>query len=285
LENLKLGENLQSELLQYDDLQEKLEEIEKWKEEKNYYNGLALTPADSDFYPNEIIKNIETKTIESMSKEVNSKEKKEIINISPIEVYQPLDPFPKNSNHDFNLGDRVIDINGSGAVPFGSEGVIVGIHSNTAEVIFDDIFMGGTKLENRLETFRGKQVLMNSLINTTKPKYKMDKYYQPKIVKNIEKEEEEEEVDEEENSEKNIIQNLKNLNLIENKIENENKKFEKKFSSKPKFEKKNNPKKEINEEKKILLKRENQDNNENNNKWSATDVFKNIHSKNKKNKD
>jgi 5'-3' exoribonuclease 1 len=58
----------------------------------------------------------------------------------------------------YELGDRVLYVGRSGAVPFGARGVVVGIHppSREVDVVFDQDFIGGSDLQGRCRGCAGK---------------------------------------------------------------------------------------------------------------------------------
>ncbi|KAK4534401.1 hypothetical protein CDCA_CDCA01G0426 [Cyanidium caldarium] len=60
----------------------------------------------------------------------------------------------------FRLGDRVVNMADSGAVPFGATGTVVGLHGATHEVdvVFDEEFFGGGDLQARCRGRCGKTV-------------------------------------------------------------------------------------------------------------------------------
>lgn len=66
----------------------------------------------------------------------------------------------------FSLGKRVVYCRTTGSVPFGSTGTITRLIGDgvTAEVVFDDIFVAGTRLGGRLKTQRGALCKLQSLI-------------------------------------------------------------------------------------------------------------------------
>lgn len=85
-------------------------------------------------------------------------------------------PLPGDGSG-LRVGDRVVSRIGSGSVPFGKRGTVVGIHllrgsdsrsgraaasregvSALIEVVFDDSFMGGSTLNGRCSPGRGKAV-------------------------------------------------------------------------------------------------------------------------------
>eukprot|EP00743_Colponemidia_sp_Colp-15_P012377 GILK01014058.1.p1 GENE.GILK01014058.1~~GILK01014058.1.p1 ORF type:complete len:1454 (+),score=268.17 GILK01014058.1:274-4362(+) len=72
-------------------------------------------------------------------------------------------PFPR-------LGDRVMNIRNTGPVPFGLRGTVIGMYPNdTAEVLFDEKFIGGSDLYGRCQELRGRMVFASTLLNLSAP--------------------------------------------------------------------------------------------------------------------
>ena len=71
----------------------------------------------------------------------------------------------------FELGDRVIMVQDSGNVPLSARGVVVGINSNSLEVVFDVPFLSGTTLGDRCAPYKGATVSFVSVLNLTQPQF------------------------------------------------------------------------------------------------------------------
>ncbi|SNX82446.1 probable KEM1 - multifunctional nuclease [Melanopsichium pennsylvanicum] len=71
----------------------------------------------------------------------------------------------------FELGDRVIMVQDSGNVPLSARGVVVGINSNSLEVVFDVPFLSGTTLGDRCAPYKGAAVSFVSVLNLTQPQF------------------------------------------------------------------------------------------------------------------
>ncbi len=71
----------------------------------------------------------------------------------------------------FELGDRVIMVQDSGNVPLSARGVVVGINSNSLEVVFDVPFLSGTTLNDRCAPYKGAAVSFVSVLNLTQPQF------------------------------------------------------------------------------------------------------------------
>jgi len=66
------------------------------------------------------------------------------------------------------LGDRVVNLRADEGVPLGLTGTVVGIHSWTAEVVFDRPFISGTDLGARCKGPCGKLIRLTSLLNVSR---------------------------------------------------------------------------------------------------------------------
>jgi preprotein translocase subunit YajC len=70
----------------------------------------------------------------------------------------------------FHLGDRVVSIrsNDNLFIPFGLKGTVTAVTNEFIEVVFDQEFHGGSKMNNRFRTNKGANVKPINLINLTK---------------------------------------------------------------------------------------------------------------------
>ncbi|KAF6767357.1 putative 5-3 exonuclease [Kalmanozyma brasiliensis GHG001] len=71
----------------------------------------------------------------------------------------------------FELGDRVIMVQDSGNVPLSARGVVVGINSDSLEVVFDVPFLSGSTLGDRCAPYKGATVSFVSVLNLTQPQF------------------------------------------------------------------------------------------------------------------
>ena len=76
--------------------------------------------------------------------------KKTVIVANPSDLISPLVEVPSQEVQGTPfLGERVMNIKGSGAIPFGLQGTVVGIIDGLLEVVFDKEFIGGINLGHR----------------------------------------------------------------------------------------------------------------------------------------
>ncbi|KAI0129981.1 XRN 5'-3' exonuclease N-terminus-domain-containing protein [Xylariales sp. AK1849] len=92
-------------------------------------------------------------------------------NVPRNALLRPEDAEQRLGNQTFSLGDRVVYAQGSGKVPIGLKGTIIGISTvgsnHMLDVVFDTPFMSGTTLSERCTPFQGGTVPANAVLNTT----------------------------------------------------------------------------------------------------------------------
>eukprot|EP01080_Neovahlkampfia_damariscottae_P002441 gene2441-3152_t len=182
------------------DHEKKIGEILKYLKSLEHFNE-ELIDCQTDLLPLDIINQIENNILKKEEKEEEKEKEYEIDILDPFLCYKPPDPFPFSYNYlnDFNLGDIVINISGTGSIPFGMIGIIVSLLNDHVEIIFNEEFIGGTKLNGKLKSNLGQLSHVKSLLNLSNPKYRYPKKStnsstkQKSIVKNQWKVEEEKE--------------------------------------------------------------------------------------------
>lgn len=75
----------------------------------------------------------------------------------------------------FELGDRVLAVADTGNIPMSARGVVVGVNSNSVEVVFDAPFLAGTTLGGRCSAHRGATVSFAQVLNLTQPQFTSSK--------------------------------------------------------------------------------------------------------------
>jgi hypothetical protein len=137
--------------------------------------NLPFVSSDTEMFPKELVQQIEQSAIthEKQFKE-NADYSNTVIVPTPRFLYKPGDPFPKDLNDRSHMviGQRVVSISGTGSVPLGHQGILVGIEGESGEVIFDEEFIGGTTLSGKIGTRRGAVVPLQQLLNLSNPKYR-----------------------------------------------------------------------------------------------------------------
>ena len=110
-------------------------------------------------------------------------------NISRHAVLKPAHAIYRLQNQRFALGDRVTMVQDSGGVPLSAKGVVIGLNSNSMDVIWDVTFMTGTTLGDRYldedlasnwslteffsrcSPYRGSTVQFSSCLNLSNPQF------------------------------------------------------------------------------------------------------------------
>jgi 5'-3' exoribonuclease 1 len=157
--------------------EQRVREISDWLKQRGHAT-LPFVSAETDMFPKEVVGKIEEAAIEHEKSTGQPNEFEEYPNTISVPtarfLYKPPDPFPKdlNDRSTMIIGHRVVSISGTGTVPLGHQGILVGIEGESAEVVFDEEFIGGTTLSGKLKTRRGAIVLLRQLLNLTHPRYR-----------------------------------------------------------------------------------------------------------------
>lgn len=64
-------------------------------------------------------------------------------------ILKPSHAVYRLQNQSFALGDRVVMVQDSGSVPLAVKGVVIGLNSNTMDVVWDVPFLSGTNMGDR----------------------------------------------------------------------------------------------------------------------------------------
>ncbi|KAG0232651.1 5'-3' exoribonuclease 1 [Actinomortierella wolfii] len=146
---------------------DKIKKIEEWlkksKVKEFQREDLAAEQLDTD-----AIMLIE----QEADKIVNNRPKmKHVIlkNLARQSLLKPGHAAQLLNDQTFKLGDRVVFVQDSGAVPIGAKGTVVGIDRLEIEVVFDEKFMSGMDLSGRCSAYRGMTVPSNSILNLSYP--------------------------------------------------------------------------------------------------------------------
>lgn len=74
-----------------------------------------------------------------------------VVNKVPRHVLlKPEHASTRLQGQSFKLGDRVVFVQDSGRVPIAAKGTVIGIEKSDIDVLFDDTFMSGSTLGDRL---------------------------------------------------------------------------------------------------------------------------------------
>lgn len=69
----------------------------------------------------------------------------------------------------YQLGDRVVNVLDFGSVPPAAKGTVVGLGTNSIDVVFDVPFLGGTSLNGLCTNYRGAMVGLADVLNLSTP--------------------------------------------------------------------------------------------------------------------
>lgn len=128
------------------DGQKALRQIKEWVKTKNVDN-LTRAPIDAEELDDKYCHEVEEKAIKYHEKCESLDYKKVVIRGVPRKVLlKPADAEVRLNYQSFSLGDRVVYVCDSGAVPLGNKGTVVGVQEKVVDVIFDTTFMSGTNL-------------------------------------------------------------------------------------------------------------------------------------------
>lgn len=106
-------------------------------------------------------------------------------------VLKPAHAVYRLQNQSFALGDRVTMVQDSGGVSLSAKGVVIGLNTKSMDVVWDNMFMSGTTLGDRLafyfnirsprcrsltkchrcSQYRGSTVEFNTCLNLTNPQF------------------------------------------------------------------------------------------------------------------
>ncbi|KAI8977920.1 exoribonuclease 1 [Pilobolus umbonatus] len=113
-------------------------------------DSLTRAPFDTEELDEKYVHLIEEAAVAYHEKYDDLEMKKIIIKGVPRKVLlKPADAGVKLNYQTFSLGDRVIYVCDSGAVPIGTKGTVVTVTEKIIDVVFDITFMSGTTLNNR----------------------------------------------------------------------------------------------------------------------------------------
>ena len=131
---------------------------------------LKRSSLESDSLTTESIKEIENQ-IEVFAATADKQETKKLKGVPTQAVLNPGVSFQQLKAQSFELGDRVVYVQGSGKVPIFSKGTVVGYNSVgstvTLQVLFDHILLGGNKIGGQLRTSRGLEIDSSLVLNVS----------------------------------------------------------------------------------------------------------------------
>lgn len=157
-----------------DNIEKRLNDLLVWINSTSL-NKVSFAPSTSNFLSQDVIENIKA-TVFKKTAELSSKNKlfSSKMYLNPNYCFAENTPwtpmFLIDSPQNFELGDRVVNICSSDKkyAPFGLKGTVSGVAEDYIEVIFDQVFFGGSTLNGRVSEKTGVTINPLSLINLTR---------------------------------------------------------------------------------------------------------------------
>lgn len=107
---------------------------------------ILLTISIQDF-----ISTIQTRVDSVYEKYADVKQKAvNVTNVPRTALLKPEHAKYRLGNQSFALGERIVHVADTGSVPLGVTGTIIGIEEKYLEILFDQPFLAGSKLNGRL---------------------------------------------------------------------------------------------------------------------------------------
>ncbi|TFK65107.1 hypothetical protein BDN72DRAFT_773795 [Pluteus cervinus] len=153
------------------DAEARLRDVKAWLKQKGIrdFEPVSLF---CDQLSKETIGDIEKLADDLRQSRAGGTYKKAIVKGIPRQaVLKPAHAVYRLQGQKFNIGDRVIMVQDSGAVPLSAKGVVVGLNSTSMDVVWDNSFISGTTLGNKCSQYRGSTVEFNTCLNLTYKQY------------------------------------------------------------------------------------------------------------------
>ena len=150
----------------------RLKEITEWLTTVGT-NSLILVPCTSQMMADRGVKAVETESARlSQLYTAQHKQAVPLDNVSLLHLYppNPAIAWSPTEAEAVELGDRVLSVRSDTSVPLGLRGTVVGVHTKSCEVVWDEEFMTGNSLNGRCHHLRGQTLPMTAFINLSKPK-------------------------------------------------------------------------------------------------------------------
>ncbi|PVF93617.1 hypothetical protein CPB86DRAFT_715030 [Serendipita vermifera] len=168
-----------SDLFPGADADKKVKEIKAWLADKGV-KDLEPVPLSTETFEKETIEKIEALANSlSANRSTGGIKRAKVQGIPRKVVLKPAHVASKLQDQEFKLGDRVIMVQDSGGVPLCHKGVVVGLLENMIDVVWDNAFIGGTKLGGRCSEYRGATCSTNSCLNLTNRQFVVSTASQP----------------------------------------------------------------------------------------------------------
>lgn len=144
--------------------------IEEWIQRQPYYR-LPFLPLENEVLSNPSCLELEEEMIKKERRGKNESNQIVEIDFGEADFIHDCDealPYGSNFTRNLQIGHEVIYIRGSGVVPFGLRGIVTGMQTSKARVLFENEFLGGTRMRGDvLKTNRSQIVPKECLIDLT----------------------------------------------------------------------------------------------------------------------
>jgi 5'-3' exoribonuclease 1 len=128
-----------------------------------------LLPCASDALRATVVQSLE---VEAQRLVAYDREPIVLAEVAACELLQPLRlAMASPAKHAWALGDRVINIRGSGAAPVGLKGTLISLHKSTAEVLFDRAFLAGAAVDGKCTDTRILSVPLWGLLSLSHKRF------------------------------------------------------------------------------------------------------------------
>ncbi|OLL25405.1 5'-3' exoribonuclease 1 [Neolecta irregularis DAH-3] len=143
----------------------KIEEIKSWLKEINS-KGFEQVPLESSQLSASTILLLQ-KSIDEYNQKAVTPQATMINGVPRKALLKPEHASAHLQNQTFALGDRVVYVQETGKVPIAARGTVVGISTDSVDVVFDSAFMSGSDLGGRCEIYRGMACSKSVVLNLT----------------------------------------------------------------------------------------------------------------------
>lgn len=164
------GEFITAEDIFRDKAETRVKELRTWYKAHNI-KDLEIVPLYAERLQKPIISTLESAvTLIAQRRAQHGAVKRQILRGLPREaLLKPEQARFRVPEQEFQLGDRVINVLDFGSIPLAAKGTVVGIGTNSVDVVFDAPFLAGTSLDGACSSYRGATVGRSQVLNLTTP--------------------------------------------------------------------------------------------------------------------
>jgi 5'-3' exoribonuclease 1 len=147
---------------------EKIAEIDKWLKSTEP-RKLERVSIEADQLDADTVKKIEDAVAALPSNVADAYTPKRVNGVPRQALLHPTHAEGRLQSQAFAVGDRVVYVQNKGKVDIAMRGTVIGINTNTLDIVFDAPIMSGTTLGGRCSENRGSIVSKSSVLNLTNP--------------------------------------------------------------------------------------------------------------------